>query len=350
MGARSGDNRFWINKSVETSGMSFGWGGVVSSFLTQPKNTILHTSLNLYNDRKRIYSNQNYSSNIDTNLTNLSNQIYLFGGNLNGSLAVQPPDCRIYSAQITDGSSLVRDYIPAIDENGVGFMFDKVSHTCFLNAGTGRFAYPAREIEYLENDGTDNYINTNWIPSDANAGVELKAQFTAYNGQLFDTVIGVRAQGDNTRYYPFTVTNNGSQIRSGYGSDNNYFAFINFDTNIHEVKFNVGDHNVYIDGINKITLLPSKFATPNYPAFLFGTNLTGWNGSGAYETKPSGWRSKARIWYCKLYNNSVLAKDLIPVFQDGSAGMLDKLTGTLYTNQGAGAGFITGKIVEPEYE
>ena len=298
--------------------------------------------------RKGYASWDGVSGNPGTTITPASLTAYMFARNSNGT-AANFFIGRIYDCQIKDNNVLVRDYLPAIDQNGVGFMFDRVSHTCYLNAGSGSFKYPAREIEYLENDGTDNYINTNWIP-DANAGVELKAQFTAYNGQLFDTILGVRAQGDNTRYYPFTVTENGSKIRSGYGSDNNYFALINFDTNIHEVKFNVGDHNVYIDGTNKITLSPSKFATPNYPAFLFGTNLTGWNGSGSYETKPSGWRSKARIWYCKLYNNSVLAKDYIPVFQDGSAGMLDKLTGTLYTNQGAGSGFTVGKIKEPEYE
>lgn len=46
---------------------------------------------------------------------------------------------RMYSCKIYKGEVLVRDYIPAIDENGVGFMFDRVTHAIFDNLGTGTF-------------------------------------------------------------------------------------------------------------------------------------------------------------------------------------------------------------------
>ena len=43
--------------------------------------------------------------------------------------------CKIY----TDSNTLVRDFIPVIDYNGVPCMFDKVSRQFYYNAGTGDF-------------------------------------------------------------------------------------------------------------------------------------------------------------------------------------------------------------------
>lgn len=46
---------------------------------------------------------------------------------------------RIYSAQIKVAGTLVRDFIPVLDENNVPCMFDNVSKTYFYNKGTGNF-------------------------------------------------------------------------------------------------------------------------------------------------------------------------------------------------------------------
>lgn len=49
---------------------------------------------------------------------------------------------RIYGLKIWDyENNLIRDYIPAIDENGVPFMFDQVTNTIFENNGDGEFLY-----------------------------------------------------------------------------------------------------------------------------------------------------------------------------------------------------------------
>ena len=46
---------------------------------------------------------------------------------------------KVYYLKIKDNGSLVRDYIPCKDENGVGYMFDTVTHSLFTNSGTGSF-------------------------------------------------------------------------------------------------------------------------------------------------------------------------------------------------------------------
>lgn len=88
----------------------------------------------LYSDGSLI--NQVYRGVVTSNTLPL----YLFGVNTNGVFDnTQPFIGRVYNTQIYDNNELVRDFIPAKDENGVGFMFDKVSHTIYDNAGSGAF-------------------------------------------------------------------------------------------------------------------------------------------------------------------------------------------------------------------
>lgn len=64
----------------------------------------------------------------------------------NGTLYDALPQ-RFYSVKFIRNGVLVRDYLPAIDENGVGFMFDKVTHTIYDNAGTGSFVVPTYQVD-----------------------------------------------------------------------------------------------------------------------------------------------------------------------------------------------------------
>lgn len=48
---------------------------------------------------------------------------------------------RLYSCKIWDGSTLVRDFVPAVD-NGTPGLYDRVTGTFFGNSGTGEFLYP----------------------------------------------------------------------------------------------------------------------------------------------------------------------------------------------------------------
>ena len=56
-----------------------------------------------------------------------------------------------------------------------------------------------------------------------------------------------------------------------------------------------------------------------------------------------------KVYSGKLWDNGTPARDYIPVFQDGQAGMLDKVNNVFYPNAGTG-NFVVGKIVESEYE
>lgn len=48
---------------------------------------------------------------------------------------------RLYYCKIYDNGTLIRDYIPVLDWDGVPCLYDKVKRKLYYNAGTGSFAY-----------------------------------------------------------------------------------------------------------------------------------------------------------------------------------------------------------------
>lgn len=73
-------------------------------------------------------------------MNNMSQPIILFGLNIIGSIDTSSGKCRIGSWTAYDNGTKVMDLIPVRD-NGVGYMYDKVSGTFYGNAGSGSFTY-----------------------------------------------------------------------------------------------------------------------------------------------------------------------------------------------------------------
>jgi hypothetical protein len=55
---------------------------------------------------------------------------------------------RLYNVKISEGSDVVRDFVPALDSTGAPCMFDLVSRKPFYNVGTGDFLYPTESTTY----------------------------------------------------------------------------------------------------------------------------------------------------------------------------------------------------------
>lgn len=87
--------------------------------------------------------------------TNLS--LYLFCTNWGGSPNALLPSCRLYSCKIWDNGTLIRDFVPAAENNRAG-LYDRVNDQFYSNAGTGEFLYP---VWYIEGD---NYPTTDYFP------------------------------------------------------------------------------------------------------------------------------------------------------------------------------------------
>lgn len=67
-----------------------------------------------------------------------SEPFYLF---CNGTELLRWAHVRLYSCKIWDGGTLVRDFVPAVD-NGTPGLYDRVTDAFYTNSGTGEFLCP----------------------------------------------------------------------------------------------------------------------------------------------------------------------------------------------------------------
>jgi hypothetical protein len=92
----------------------------------------------LRTDANKLYVDETLAGTVTSYELNCDIPLYVFGVNKYNT-AVPESSIRMYSFKIYDGDTLVRDYIPAFDDNRVACLYDKVSETYFYNAGTGTF-------------------------------------------------------------------------------------------------------------------------------------------------------------------------------------------------------------------
>jgi len=139
----------------------FGWGladganalwdlAVVNDTYSNPNiSPDLNTKYNVY------FYSDNSGARLDvdgialistTSVVSQTINAWLFGWNYNGTNQ-WPFKGKIYYAKLYNNGTLVRDFLPAIDSNGVGFMLDKVTHTIYDNAGTGSFVVPTYQVD-----------------------------------------------------------------------------------------------------------------------------------------------------------------------------------------------------------
>ncbi|MBQ7820539.1 MAG: hypothetical protein IJ341_12695 [Bacteroidales bacterium] len=143
----TGDDRMWIGGVIKsTYGAKYGWGTI-----TRPNgagDVRFEASLNWLNDKKSIITCPAFAQKVNTlnDLTFTPNQdIYIFGWNRQGSLLHWKG--RIYRAKISEGSEIVRDFVPAYDTRKTRpCMYDLINNVAYYNDGTGEFLYN-RDIE-----------------------------------------------------------------------------------------------------------------------------------------------------------------------------------------------------------
>lgn len=99
-----------------------------------------------YLARRIVEINKNSATVDGTTLTysagtfQLTQSLYLGADNESGT-AKAITALRIYSCQIYDNGTLVRDYIPVLDWDDTPCLYDKVKRKMYYNAGTGSFTY-----------------------------------------------------------------------------------------------------------------------------------------------------------------------------------------------------------------
>lgn len=119
----------------------YGWEQWFYSTTSTAKQT---TKLNYLNSRAAA------SDNSSTELSTLSfvpeQPIYMFAANIGGTAALHWTG-RIYSSDISQGTVVVREFIPAVDESGIPCVWEKRENKCYYNRGEGDFIVGLATVE-----------------------------------------------------------------------------------------------------------------------------------------------------------------------------------------------------------
>ena len=261
-----------------------------------------------------------------------TNPLYLFCSKDRGAIYSW---IKMYGCKIYDGDALVRDYIPAVDENGVGYMFDRVSHTIYDNAGTGAFSYPPVELEYLESTGTQ-YIDTGIQPTDE-YGYRIKNTYTRGAGE--QCAIGGMDSGN--RFVGVYTSGSQNQLSGAWGSFVNFLPSYPWDTgDILDVEVNYkNSRKMIVNGTELKDISDIHISgTISNTLYLFARH---------YDNNIT--KMYGRIYEAEITNGQDVVADFIPCYKDGQSGMWDKVNEVFYPNKGTGS-FVMGAIVEPEYD
>lgn len=252
---------------------------------------------------------------------------------------------KVKGATIKNSGVLVRDFIPCKDENNVGFMFDKVSGTVYLNAGTGAFSFGEpvytsklrlikdavllpdgyKRVDYLESTGTQ-YIDTEYTINTSTD--EVEAYFQLITTDKYKWLMG---EHDNGARFGIG-SGDGTNLRNiAYGAS----TYKVNDTEVYNSQhyFNANSNGVYVNGTQVKTF---ESFTSTSTIYLFNLNISG-GGNGA----------AGKIWSYKHKRNGVLIRDFVPCLDKNNVPcMVDLVSGGTYYNQGTGS-FSYGHIITP---
>lgn len=264
-------------------------------------------------------------SSADTTLSTYSQQpIALFGSYSSGTLQTAPL-MRIYYCKIYDGDTLVRDFIPVLDENNVACLYDKVTETYFYNQGTGNFipseTSQYKVLNYLESSGTQ-IINTGFKH---NQNTRVVGEIEIFDNLTYRYYLGSFGGTSGTNRF-FSIYSSGSNILSvAYGSGA-------WNSGLNMVNRFVFDLNKNVAKINSATnTFSSQTFQSTYDFCLFGST----NYNGGYTYAPN----KVRYYNnTKIYDNGNLVRDLMPIIRksDNVPCLYDLVSNTFYTNAGTG--------------
>lgn len=252
--------------------------------------------------------------------------IYVFCTHRGGE-AKYNASMRLYELQMYDGDTLIRDFIPILDENNVAYLYDKVEKKSYYNSGTGTFNYKKKDsqnmqltkVSYIESTGTQ-YIDTGVKPSNSTK-VDIKFMYNSLNGFVY----GSRTSSSGSDAHEFIINASGLVFPQFDGQHNEVSS--SYNKIGEEYILSNSQSGAYING-NLIKSYNTATFSSKHSMFLFGLNQ---NGTVEYR------KFIGRLYYCKIYNGDTLVRDFVPVI-DGSniACLYDRVEKKCYYNAGTG--------------
>lgn len=319
--------------------------GYKNVFVATPFTTIAHNAETRNNRQVVEMSSRSVNINGESYIASSdigaqpSLSMYLFGVNsregemLSGDVAIS--SCKIYQ-----GDTLVRDYIPAMDEEGNIGMYEavnaefKTSQSGYTNSfisGGMSLGYIEPEernltsIEYIESD-EQQILNMDYLPN-LNTKIECDFEFLEGGQQSYPTLFG---STDESAGFEFAARISEGQyymVMNTAVVNNPPFGFsYGRHTLTYSANSVIYDGEVYMDGGYNENFFVNK------ELWLFATNQ---NGTGRFVCK-------ARIYSLKIYESGKLVRDFTPKKDaDDYVGLYDRVSHTFFVDF-TGNNFIAG--------
>ena len=232
---------------------------------------------------------------------------------------------KLYSCKIYDNGTLIRNYTPCLNPSNVAGLYDTVNGVFYGNSGTGEFLYSITEytpLEYIESDGTQ-YVDTGFKPNQ-NTRIVCQLDITPNSGETIP--FGSADSGSSGYYYPDYT---GSKWYYCYGTQ---IVSTGIATTT-GLKIDLNKNTVIIND-NSFSSTTQTF-TGTYPISLFAVNIGG----------NVGYHTTMKLYSCKIYNDSILVRDYIPVLDfNGIACLFDKVESKFYYNS-ASSQFVASNAI-----
>lgn len=300
----------------------------------------------------------------DANLIDASHVLYLFARNDAGT-PNQFSRVRLYSLMLTNEVGVIRDFIPCVADNGKAGLYDRVSERVFfpqaaaggataefdLNSEVGAitnrtvsFAWPAACPEYIEANGTNDYVDLGITARD---GIRMVAEMEWNYLPAAGTFCGAATNATRGLFTTYRVTSDFH--RMGYYNGSSTLGGANCAPVVGvryrvETSLNSGEQVITVakrengawspvgQGTRSADLsFPAGYADLGLPLYLFACNLNG----TPDEFAP------VRIYQIKLWQkdgqgNYVLVRDIRPAYYpgDNEPALFDRLNDAWYFNNG----------------
>ena len=238
--------------------------------------------------------------------------VYLFGYLAGVMEARGFSTMRLYSCQIYDGATLVRDYVPWM-RGGVAGLYDRVNNRfsiCFTKAQLMGPMY--HDVAYVESDGSE-YVDTGYVPN-LNTKVVLDCQYLTtsirqlqgFNGSATTTDFAWGIDAGYFRTYEWTTTTGWRGNRAA-------------DTDRHVFTFEDGKQTIDGEDYTTARMAVGNAGTAEMSLYLFARK-TSWTGTTPCESNVM------RLFGCQIYEGDTLVRDYRPCSSNGVAGLMETVS------------------------
>lgn len=351
------NQRIYIRNSTT---QLYGWGAYMTSSNVNAYGYIGSTAqLNFLNDRYAIHvvNGTDYTSQSLTKLSfTPSHSLYIFAVNFGGSPSTCISKLKVYEAKISQGTEVVRDFIPCIDSDGVPCMYDLITQTAYYNEGSGVFEFEEyveeeeenthvdlpngyTKLDYLYSEG-NQYIDTGYVPTNE-TGLYIDCQ--SYWSK-FSFPMGVMESSSTGRLYSHRTSSTSGENKFGWNDKTIIWTSkLKLTHERYESRVNFYNSKIAKIDINDLTLystLSDELPTMSKSIYLFTINVGGSLPNSVWNTTENGHCGK--VFRAKISQGDTVVRDYVPALDpDGVPCMFEVFTGEAYYNQG------TGKFLTP---